>query len=975
VNKLQPAGMLAQLASLVFSKQMTAELRTETLDNGQVQVTPLFTIDGQEVPPELIGTNATQSILGYSVRVDGLAATVIRETQRRPTRLSKKKAAEFLRSLKLSGVPVRTKAGGEEPRIQEVRPEVSLVLNPDDSLVVDSSLVTADGVVVEKPEDLAVLKEDDGWFLVNHDFVKVMTTGTPLDEILIPKEGNGVLAGEQIPRFLKELQNQGTKLGAVEKNDLLKDLSVFPAKPEHVAKVDGDKDAIKIDTSLVFKGPKGAIYEQSPQEITELESSRGGFKRAREGWIDVPPDAADKFRTACKDIADRLGDLSDVRGSEIPQILSKLLTIGSEKLAKNPWAVYFSRAVQDAHRLVESPADVEFRLNIVESDGRSLLELDPIYNHQRFSFTHRDVESVIAGGDGWVRRRDAWVKVDVDKFRKIKANVERLHMQPGPNGFTFPASERERVIDVFSLLGTIRHSDAYAEFLAKLADFEKIEEMPLPSSLRSNIRLRPYQQHGYNWLAFLHRFGLNGILADDMGLGKTLQTLAVTQRAKEMSGSKFPVLIICPTSVVNNWKAEIGKFFHDAPVVVYTGGRRESKLERVQSLLGFASHGLTSPYVITSYDIARRDHDKLNELPWLYVVVDEGHNIKNPDAERTKAIKTINGQHKLALTGTPIQNNLAELWSLFDFAMPGYLGTRSQFQEKFGRNGTVNWEAVRSGRLNLKDRIHPFVLRRLKEHVAKDLPPKMVVDQKVELTPLQVRLYKQVTQSAEYQKMVAQIDAKGLDNSRLEIFAALSKLRGICNHPCLVDEQTKAGIVKYDDSGKLEALKELIEEVVDGEHRALLFSQSTQMLDIIEDFFRKWEVNTLRLDGNTAPNKRQLLVDQFNGDKSLHCFLISTKAGGTGLNLTGADTVIFYDHDWNPANDMQAQDRAYRIGQTKPVTVYRLISQGTIEEKILERQSLKRTLADEIIGADGAGFKDITRDELFALFKLDESDD
>ena len=278
---------------------------------------------------------------------------------------------------------------------------------------------------------------------------------------------------------------------------------------------------------------------------------------------------------------------------------------------------------------------------------------------------------------------------------------------------------------------------------------------------------------------------------------------------------------------------------------------------------------------------------------------------------------------------------------------------------------------MRQGPGNLKDRIRPFVMRRLKENVAKDLPPKILVDQKVELSALQVDLYKRVLASADYRWVMEEIEAKGVQRSKVLILKIYTTLRSICNHPALAKEEHHGNAINYEDSGKLDCLKELMEEIVDGEHRTLLFCQSTQMLDIIQNFFRQWQFRSIRLDGNTPPPLRPDLVREFNGNPAIQCFLISTRAGGTGLNLTGADTVIFYDHDWNPANDSQAQDRAYRIGQTKPVTVYRLISQGTIEEKILHRQELKQSLADEVIGADEEGFKDLDREELLSLFRLD----
>lgn len=976
MSKLQPAGFLSGIASYFFPKEVSVQVRTETLPNGQVQVTPFFTINGEEIAPELLKPDRHQKVLGYHVVLDGHSLTVHKQTQGKTTRLTKRKAAEFLTQLGQSGIAIRSKDGKVQPRIETVKPDVSLELLQDDSLRVQSELNTPNGIVLDKPTSLDQLKEEDGWYAVGEDLLRVETSNTSLDRILITEGGNEVLFGDDVPRFLKLLQEESKHIRSVDKNEPLKDLSVFTSSPENRVKVDGNAEAISISTSLVYSGTQGRQYEQTATEVDRYEEKGGGFKRVSEGWVDVSPEDIYGHREACSELTDKLGSLHNIQGPDIPNALSSLLEAARrDSKWTSPWSVYFSEAVKNAHRIIDTSANVVFHLNIVDSDGRSLLQLDPIYNHERFRISHTEVESAAEEGEEWVRRQNAWIKVDQIKYKKINEGVKRLNLQPGPNGFTFPASQREQVIDLFSVLGTIEHSSAYADFLLKLADFEKIEDVPLPSNLRTEIKFRPYQKHGFNWLAFLHRFGLNGILADDMGLGKTLQTLAMIQRAREMTNSNLPSIIICPTSVVNNWKSEVQKFFRNCQVIVYNGSNRHKQLVHLKHLMASSFYGKTCPLLITSYDIARLDHEKLNQIAWMYVVVDEGHNIKNPDAQRTKAIKTINGQHKLALTGTPIQNNLEELWSLFDYAMPGFLGNRTAFRDLYGRNGKINWDAVRTGKAPLKERVHPFIMRRLKENVAKDLPPKIVIDQKIELTPQQVALYKQVTESPEYRRMVEEVDQKGVGRSQPLILAAFTKLRAICNHPVLAQGDHRPADIRYEHSGKLDSLKELMEEIVEGEHRTLLFSQSTQMLDIIEVFFTKWKITFVRLDGSTPPNKRTELVDEFNRNSNLHCFLISTKAGGTGLNLTGADTVVFYDHDWNPANDSQAQDRAYRIGQTKPVTVYKLISKGTIEEKILERQGIKKSMADEIIGADVEGFKDLTKQELLALFKLDEDAD
>jgi superfamily II DNA or RNA helicase len=965
MGKLQPAGLLGRLSSFFFPKTLEVQVRAERLSDGTIELIPLYFIDGQEVDPAAVNGCPQQTILGYSVVAGDDARTVRRQGR---AKVTKRKAAEYLEQLQRRGVRIRSRKGAAPPSVREVKPEVTLTLNPDDTLDVQSTLATSRGEVIDKPVDLEQLRQDEGWYVAGDDLVHVPTTNTTLDSTVISGTGPSHFTGNSVPDFLKNFESFSDQFGHVEKSENLQDLAIYGDKSQHRAKVDGDATSIHVQPSLVWFGKDESEYELIPEDISTAKGGSSGYRRIPEGWIEIDSNKIAEYEEACQELQTRFGDLGRIEGSRIPETLVGLLR---QDGFASPWIVYFSQAVKNAHRVIDTPATVEFRLNVVDSDGRSLLELDPIYNHERFQLSHSDSLQGLEDGDGWIRRRDAWIKIDEDKCSRIISAIDDLGLQPSAAGFSFPASERERVIEVFSLLGSIEHSQAYADFLVKLADFEKIEDVPLPSSLRSAISFRTYQKHGYNWLAFLHRFGLNGVLADDMGLGKTLQTLAIIQRANEQGRGKSPSLVICPTSVVRNWEAEVTKFFRECLVILYTGDRRNSKLRLIREILKLGHSNYPALLVVTSYDIARRDYEELNHIPWLYVIVDEGHNIKNPDAKRTKAIKTINGQHKLALTGTPIQNNLEELWSLFDFVMPGYLGTRSGFRDLYGRNGRVNWEAVRGGNHQLRDRIHPFIMRRLKENVAKDLPPKILVDRQVELTPIQVALYKEVLKSAEYERLLKEVDAKGVNRAKTLILAAYTKLRCICNHPYLANHRPP---VRYQDSGKLDCLKELMEEIIESEHRTLLFCQSTQMLDIIQDYFGKWQVDHLRLDGGTPPARRAGLVNEFNANEARKCFLISTKAGGTGINLTGADTVIFYDHDWNPANDMQAQDRAYRIGQTRPVTVYKLISKGTIEEKIIERQAIKQTLADEIVGADEQGFKDLTKDELLALFRLDEND-
>ena len=849
-----------------------------------------------------------------------------------------------------------------------MRPKLSLSLNPGDALDVHSELVTADGVSVPPPGDLHQLRHDEGWYVADGRLLHVTTTGSEWDPILLAAS-DSQLTGVAVPEFLKTLDGFNGKVAHVAKNDALRALAILGEKHEKRLMVEGDADAIRLAPQLVYFGKDRGQYELTPGDLAALQRSQGGYKRIAEGWLDIDPQPVDEYRQACKELRTRLGGLDHIEGSRIPETLQKLR---DPKEFKSAWTVRLSAAVEKFHHLADAAAEVVFRIEVVERDGCAALEIVPSYHHGPFQLTHADYLAARAEREEWLRRPDTWIRLDMEKCRGIEAALRHLKLQPGARLCLSGQSAGEGHRD-FLAAGPHRTFVVLRRLPSQLAAFDQVADVELPLSLRPGITFRPYQKQGFNWLAFLHRFGLNGILADDMGLGKTLQTLAMLQRAKEQGEGTSPSLIICPTSVVNNWQAEAEKFFTNCPVILYTGADRSGQRRRILRRLQRSPNGLAGSLLVTSFDIARRDYKELKQITWRYVVVDEGHNIENPDAKRTKAIKAIPGQHKLALTGTPIQNKLEELWSLFDFAMPGYLGTRRAFRDRYGRYDEIAWDAVREGPGNLKDRIRPFVMRRLKENVAQDLPPKIVVDQKVELSPLQVELYKRVLASADYRWVMEEIEAKGVRRSKVLILKIYTTLRSICNHPALAKEEFQAGAVNYADSGKLDCLKELMEEIVDGEHRTLLFCQSTQMLDIIQDFFRQWQFRCLRLDGSTPPSERPELVREFNANAAHQCFLISTKAGGMGLNLTGADTVVFYDHDWNPANDSQAQDRAYRIGQTKPVTVYRLISQGTIEEKILQRQALKQTLADEVIDGEEEGFRNLDPADLVSLFTLDEA--
>jgi len=468
-----------------------------------------------------------------------------------------------------------------------------------------------------------------------------------------------------------------------------------------------------------------------------------------------------------------------------------------------------------------------------------------------------------------------------------------------------------------------------AKLKKRLEDFSKVEEVDTPDEIKAT--LRDYQKAGFQWMQFLARHGLHGILADDMGLGKTLQTLAHLMAEKTSGRSEGrPSLVIAPTSVVPNWRAELVKFAPGLRVLVLNGPDRRKYFRSIPH----------ADVVITSFALLQRDIEKILGFQYHMMILDEAQYIKNPRAKVAQAACRVVARHRLCLSGTPIENHLGELWSLMHFLIPGYLGTEDAFNRNFRKpieeEGDVEKNAL------LKKRIAPLVLRRTKDQVAKELPPKTEMVHLIELHSDQKDLYETVRATMDKRVREA-IAARGIEQSQIVFLDALLKLRQICCDPRLLPEDFAAGVRS---SAKLEFLKELLETLVEEGRRILIFSQFTTMLSLIESHLVKTKVPYLKLTGGSKD--RGKMVEQFQSGK-FPVFLISLKAGGTGLNLTAADTVIHYDPWWNPAAEAQATDRAYRIGQDKPVFVHKLLCQETVEERIHRLQQEKAKLAEGLL--------------------------
>ena len=484
----------------------------------------------------------------------------------------------------------------------------------------------------------------------------------------------------------------------------------------------------------------------------------------------------------------------------------------------------------------------------------------------------------------------------------------------------------------------LKMSKKFEHFWEQISTFNIDEKISAPAKVKAT--LREYQERGLSWLWFLYQYGLNGILADDMGLGKTLQMLALLQKAKDEEGAK-PALVVAPTSVVFNWENEINKFTPDLSVLNLTGADRHDSFKNIKKY----------DIILTSYALVRRDIELFRKFDFRVIVLDESQNIKNHESITARAVKRITADHRFAMSGTPVENSLSELWSVFDFLMPGFLYDLPEFKYRF--IVPISEKGDTSVENRLKKQIYPFILRRMKRDVAKDLPEKIENVAFCKMTEEQEALYQEILDDTR-ETLLREIQDNGMKNSKMSIFAALLRLRQICCHPKLIKKEV--------ESGKFEHLKEMLEEITQEGHRVLLFSQFVQMLDIIKDYFDRAGIKYEYLTG--ATKDRQERIERFNNDESVQVFLLSLKAGGTGLNLTGADYVIHYDPWWNPAVEDQATDRAYRIGQTKNVMVYRLITKNSVEEKIQKLKGKKRDLVDAVISVDREIGKTLTYEDI-----------
>ncbi len=501
--------------------------------------------------------------------------------------------------------------------------------------------------------------------------------------------------------------------------------------------------------------------------------------------------------------------------------------------------------------------------------------------------------------------------------------------------------------------------DLWLRHAAAQQDKAGLPAAPVEDAL--SRQLRPYQREGVNWLCFLDHAGYSGILADEMGLGKTVQALAwirIRRDAARRDGLEpAPAMVVCPTSLIHNWAREVQRFTPDLSCLVISGTARHRKESNIRA------HDL----VITSYALLRRDINHYDDICFSAVLLDAAQHIKNRATQNAVAAKRLKGQRRLVLTGTPIENSVNDLWSIMDFLMPGYLGTHTSFRIRFEQPITTGSLNADRALARLRMKMAPFMLRRLKLEVAADLPDKVTQIADCPMLPAQRRIYNRLL--AQYHDSLSElVDEQGFERARFSVFSALLRLRQCCCHPALL--KSIPGTAET-ESGKMDLFFELLDEAMDGGHRVLVFSQFVQMLHILRDALRQRGIPFAYLDGSTRDRMAQ--VDAFNNNPAIPVFLVSLKAGGSGLNLTGANVVIHYDPWWNPAVEDQATDRTHRIGQSRTVYSIKLVTENSIEQKVIALQQRKRTLINATFGTAAATETSLTWEDVRELLSPEEA--
>ncbi|MDO5462691.1 MAG: SNF2-related protein, partial [bacterium] len=746
------------------------------------------------------------------------------------------------------------------------------------------------------------------------------------EPVVLPRSQLGVFFETELPLIEKVLPASPTSIT----RDLF---TTTPGIPRFCVDLDGNE--------MVVTGRLRAVYGNRwvtvgvPQEISEPDPEDFYHTFGR----DLEAEAEALKRVHEMGFSGRTGErLGDLRGRYvILNFLGQHLT----EMRRWGWQVNLYGALNEWMEEAEVLTPV---VRVHASSPTAAFEVSTVYEstRQRVEVSTIEVEEAIRHHRAFIDRPSGPpILLDIGAIKALRETLTSCHAKGGGGDGTvrIDAVHAPFVQAALEQLEGIDFEDHPDWHARALAQNRKSSPLPVPLGPLESV-LRPYQKEGVYWLRFLESMGFCGILADEMGLGKTLQTLTWLQltRCRE-TAQRVPALIICPTSLVENWNREAEKFVPWMKRLVLSGPDRAKEFARVPNV----------DLVITSYALIRRDVEFHARAAYSVVVLDEAQAIKNQRTQNALAVKQISADTRLVLSGTPIENGVSDLWSIMDFLMPRYLGPYDDFKVRYEDRIELGGADAIAAQHQLRTKLHPFLLRRVKKDVAKDLPDKIRMVSYCTLSTDQRKLYEEVRAQVR-EKMRGLVQEKGFDKAKFEVLALLMRLRQICCDLRLVkDRQPKPN---EESSAKLEALMECIEEAKAGGHRLLVFSQFTSMLKLIAGRLQGEGIQFCYLDGETK--NRVEICAQFNQTPSITVFLISLKAGGTGLNLTGADMVVHFDPWWNPAAEEQATDRAHRIGQKKTVQAIKLIAQDTIEEKVLAMQTKKQALIDATVNASDA---------------------
>lgn len=625
------------------------------------------------------------------------------------------------------------------------------------------------------------------------------------------------------------------------------------------------------------------------------------------------------------------------------------------RLAQNGFEIFGEDKLKTARVNRNTPT---IAINV--SSGIDWFDVKAVVNFGDLAVGLKDIRKAFRKKERYIKLADGTIGELPQEWLEKYKHLFGLGEETG-DGLRLSKHHLTLIDQAVSATDEVQVDEQYRQHLEQLRNFAGIQSYPLPQKFQGE--LRPYQKAGFDWLHFLHEYGFGGCLADDMGLGKTIQALVFFQSLQEgCNGKAQPAssspgdgqlncskasLLVVPRSLLVNWQRECNRFTPTLKILEYTGGDRQ------QNFSAFDETNI----VITTYGVMLRDIHLLCQYKFNYILLDESQAIKNPLSQTTRAARLLQGSYRLVLTGTPVENSTVELWSQFTFLNPGLLGNLEYFKDEFG--GPIEKKNDEETAQLLRKIVYPFILRRTKDQVAPELPPRSERILYCDMDPSQRKFY---NRTRDYYRglLLGLIEKEGLNHNRLKILEGLLRLRQISNHPRLMDEKFRG------DSGKFELLVETLETLQSEGHKALVFSQFVSMLRILRNELDERRIPYAYLDGRT--NNRQEQIDAFQTDPNLPFFLISLKAGGLGLNLTAADYVIHIDPWWNPAVEAQATDRTHRIGQEKPVFIYKFITRDSVEEKIMVLQEKKKQLVDQLISTDTEFFKNLSQDDVMVLF-------